>query len=177
MLAVLPLLYLLGMGCLILPGGFDDSLEMFGALWPAPTTSGHIKRVRKVWRNECSTNGVSGGRLFFFASLFAVRNAFACCFLRLERSRDSQVATLGRWRGSQASSIAISSRYVHPSEDAVLSAMANLGRHNSAHRPKILKKPPTSESTEVTERKGEKWCARRDSNSRPIAPEAIALSI
>jgi hypothetical protein len=29
----------------------------------------------------------------------------------------------------------------------------------------------------VTERKGEKWCARRDSNSRPIAPEAIALSI
>lgn len=29
-----PLLGLLGMGCLILPGGFDDSLEMFGALGP-----------------------------------------------------------------------------------------------------------------------------------------------
>jgi hypothetical protein len=34
MLAVFPLLCLLGMGCLILPGGFDDSLEMFGALGP-----------------------------------------------------------------------------------------------------------------------------------------------
>ena len=34
MLAVFPLLSLLGMGCLILPGGFDDLLEMFGALGP-----------------------------------------------------------------------------------------------------------------------------------------------
>src|ERR1035438_3459608 len=34
MLAVFPLLCLLGMGCLILPGGFDDALEMFGALGP-----------------------------------------------------------------------------------------------------------------------------------------------
>ena len=32
MLAVFPLLCLLGMGCLILPGGFDDSLEMLGPL-------------------------------------------------------------------------------------------------------------------------------------------------
>jgi hypothetical protein len=28
----------------------------------------------------------------------------------------------------------------------------------------------------VIEEKEEIWCARRDSNSRPIAPEAIALS-
>jgi hypothetical protein len=34
MLAVFPLLCLLRMGCLILPGGFDDLLEMFGALGP-----------------------------------------------------------------------------------------------------------------------------------------------
>ena len=34
MLAVFPLHCRLGMGCLILPGGFDDSLEMFGALGP-----------------------------------------------------------------------------------------------------------------------------------------------
>jgi hypothetical protein len=32
--AVFPLLCLLGMGCLILPVGFDDSLEMFVALGP-----------------------------------------------------------------------------------------------------------------------------------------------
>jgi hypothetical protein len=29
----------------------------------------------------------------------------------------------------------------------------------------------------MVEGKREEWCARRDSNSRPIAPEAIALSI
>jgi hypothetical protein len=29
----------------------------------------------------------------------------------------------------------------------------------------------------LIEGKQEIWCARRDSNSRPIAPEAIALSI
>ena len=32
MLAVFPWLYLLGMNCLILPGGFDDSLECSGPL-------------------------------------------------------------------------------------------------------------------------------------------------
>jgi hypothetical protein len=31
------------------------------------------------------------------------------------------------------SSIVISSRYVHPSEDAILDAMARLGGHNSGH--------------------------------------------
>jgi hypothetical protein len=36
---------------------------------------------------------------------------------------------------------------------------------------------PRFGSTEVIDAKGEIWCARRDSNSRPIAPEAIALSI
>ena len=34
-----------------------------------------------------------------------------------------------------------------------------------------------SEWTGRTDGRPEKWCARRDSNSRPIAPEAIALSI
>jgi hypothetical protein len=34
MLTVFPLLCLFGMGRLILPGGFDDSLQMFGALGP-----------------------------------------------------------------------------------------------------------------------------------------------
>ncbi len=36
------------------------------------------------------------------------------------------------------SSIAISARYVHPSEDAVLTAMARLGGHNSGHSEKLL---------------------------------------
>ena len=40
MLAVFPLLCLLGMGCLILSGGFDDLLEMFGALDPGERRGG-----------------------------------------------------------------------------------------------------------------------------------------
>src|SRR5271165_1510424 len=43
--------------------------------------------------------------------------------------------TLARIAGH--SSIAISSRYVHPSEDAVLNAMAKLGGHNSGHSPEV----------------------------------------
>ena len=43
------------------------------------------------------------------------------------------VWTLARIAGH--SSISISARYVHPSEDAVLEAMARLGGHNSGHMP------------------------------------------
>ena len=39
--------------------------------------------------------------------------------------------TLARIAGH--SSVAISARYVHPSEDAVLTAMSRLGGHNSGH--------------------------------------------
>ena len=41
------------------------------------------------------------------------------------------VWTLARIAGH--SSIGISARYVHPSEDAVLSAFSRLGGHNSGH--------------------------------------------
>lgn len=39
--------------------------------------------------------------------------------------------TLARIAGH--SNVSMSSRYVHPSEDSVLNAMANLGRHNIGH--------------------------------------------
>ena len=38
-------------------------------------------------------------------------------------------------------------------------------------RREILRMPSRSQSAEVIEGKEEIWCARRDSNSRPIAPE------
>jgi hypothetical protein len=74
-------------------------------------------------------------------------------------------------------SIAISKRYDHPSEGAVPNAMANLSGHNFGHITRIPEVSSLSEVSEVTAVKEEIWCARRDSNSRPIAPEAIALSI
>jgi len=78
--------------------------------------------------------------------------------------------TLARIAGH--SSIAISKRYVHPSEDAVLAPVARLGGHSE--RAKKLSK--RAEGAELTEGEEGYWRARRDSNSRPIAPEAIALS-
>src|SRR5438034_9581191 len=52
-------------------------------------------RVKNVCRNEYSTNGAIGFRLFFFASLFTARNALACCFFRLEWSMCSLLVGAG----------------------------------------------------------------------------------
>jgi len=69
------------------------------------------------------------------------------------------------------------SRDVQPSEDAVLAAMANLSGHNSGHGGEIPKIPSRSLGAEVRGEKGGNWFARRDSNSRPIAPEAIQTTL
>jgi len=147
-----------------------------GWLWPAPTASEHIdhsslkKQHAQAFRTankDAKKNNLPPLTPFV---LYSLRHTF---LTRLGQS-GCDAWTLARIAGH--SSIAISSRYVHPSEDAVLTAMANLGGHNSGHRPEIPKIPPRSESTEVIEEKEEEWCARGDSNTRPIAPEAIALS-
>jgi integrase len=162
----------------ILESRWDDSGKpLEGSLWPAPTISGHIdhsslkKQHTKAFRTankEAKKNSLPPLVPFV---LYSLRHTF---LTRLGQS-GCDAWTLARIAGH--SSVAISSRYVHPSEDAVLTAMANLGGHNSGHKPEVPKILPKSESAELTEEKGEKWCARRDSNSRPIAPEAIALSI
>src|SRR5712671_366445 len=59
--------------------------------------------------------------------LYSLRHTF---LTRLGQS-GCDVWTLARIAGH--SSIAISARYVHPSEDAVLTAMARLNGHNSGH--------------------------------------------
>ena len=82
--------------------------------------------------------------------------------------------TLARIAGH--SSIAISSRYVHPSEDAVLKAMAKLGGHKIGHSAEMAEIAEKQEQPQLAEKNEDYWRARRDSNSRPIAPEAIALS-
>jgi integrase len=148
-----------------------------GWLWPAPTESGHIDhsslkkqharafRITNAEVNKTKVAPITPFVLYSFRHTFLTRLGQSGC----------DAWTLAKIAGH--SSIAISSRYVHPSEDTVLTAMANLGGHNSGHSPEIPKLLPRSESAEVIEAKEEIWCARRDSNSRPIAPEAIALSI
>jgi integrase len=148
-----------------------------GWAWAAPTNSGHIdhsslkKQHAKAFRTANHEANKKSLPLLTPFVLYSLRHTF---LTRLGQS-GCDAWTLARIAGH--SSIAISSRYVHPSEDAVLNAMANLGGHNFGHSPEILKLSPTSEISEVSEGKEENWCARRDSNSRPIAPEAIALSI
>ena len=81
--------------------------------------------------------------------------------------------TLARIAGH--SSIGISSRYVHPSLDAVSDAMSRLSGHNIRHSGAEAKNFEAENVMEVVEAKEEVWCARRDSNSRPNAPETVLL--
>jgi integrase len=71
--------------------------------------------------------------------LYSLRHTF---LTRLGQS-GCDAWTLARIAGH--SSIAISSRYVHPSEDMVLAAISRLGGHNSGHSPEIPKIPPRCE--------------------------------
>ena len=90
-----------------------------GWVWPSGTRSGHIESctLKKQHRKAL---GVSKVRPFV---LYTLRHTF---LTRLGES-GCDAWTLARIAGH--SSVAISSRYVHPSEDAVLEAMNRLGDH------------------------------------------------
>ena len=51
-----------------------------------------------------------------------------------------------------------------------------LGGHNLGHNEKNAKNLPLKQLRQISDKRGETWCARRDSNSRPNASEAFALS-
>jgi integrase len=104
-----------------------------GWVWPAPTRSGHVEscslkkqhaKTFKTLAEHAAKNNLKPVRPFV---LYSLRHTF---LTRLGES-GCDVWTLARIAGH--SSIRISSRYVHPSEDVVLSAMARLGRHKSGH--------------------------------------------
>jgi integrase len=104
-----------------------------GWIWPAATRSGHIEpsSLRKQHANTFETiaeqsdeHNTKPVRPFV---LYTLRHTF---LTRLGES-GCDVWTLARIAGH--SSISISSRYVHPSDDAVLAAMSRLGGHNSGH--------------------------------------------
>jgi integrase len=98
-----------------------------GWIWPAPTLSGHVE-PSSLKKQHRKTLRLAGVRPFV---LYSLRHTF---LTRLGES-GCDAWTLARIAGH--SSIAISSRYVHPSEDAVLSAMSRLGGHKSGHRVEI----------------------------------------
>jgi len=94
-----------------------------GYVWPASTTSGHIE-PSTLKKQHVKALKLSKVRPFV---VYSLRHTF---LTRLGQS-GCDVWTLARVAGH--SSIAISARYVHPSEDAVLEAMERLGGHNFGH--------------------------------------------
>jgi hypothetical protein len=82
--------------------------------------------------------------------LYSLRHTF---LTRLGQS-GCDAWTLARIAGH--SSIAISARYVHPSEDTVLNAMAQLSRHNSGHNRSNERNTNESTNTPISLKEGPK---------------------
>ena len=104
-----------------------------GWVWAAQTHSGHVEsssvkkqhaRAFKTLEEEAAKNNEKAIRPFV---LYNLRHTF---LTRLGES-GCDAWTLARIAGH--SNVSMSSRYVHPSEDAVLTAMARLGGHKIGH--------------------------------------------
>jgi integrase len=100
---------------------FEKPLE--GWIWPAPTRSGHLESS-SIKKQHAKALKASKVRPFV---LYSLRHTF---LTRLGES-GCDAWTLARIAGH--SSVAMSTRHVHPSEDAVLAAVERLGGHNIGH--------------------------------------------
>jgi integrase len=111
------------------------------SLLKAPTRSGHIEpsTLKKQHRNALAASQTRPFVLYTLRHTFLTRLGASGC----------DVWTLARIAGH--SSIGISSRYVHPSEDKVLDAMAVLGEHKSGHSGQGVVKEELRQLQEVTE--------------------------
>jgi len=94
-----------------------------GWVWPAGTRSGHVE-PNSIYGQHLGALQASKVRPFV---LYSLRHTF---LTRLGES-GCDAWTLARIAGH--SSVAVSARYVHPSEDEVLAAISRLGGHNSGH--------------------------------------------
>jgi integrase len=121
-----------------------------GWVWPAPTRSGHIEpsSVRKhhaaafgIIAEQAAQNRRKPVRPFV---LYSFRHTF---LTRLGQS-GIDAWTLARIAGH--SSIAISSRYVHPGNDAILDAISRLGGHKNGHTQKDSPLLPVAMINETT---------------------------
>src|SRR5207302_2958361 len=133
-----------------------------GWLWPAPTASGHIDHssLKKQHARTFRTLNTEARKSQISMIMPFVLYSFRHTFLTRLGESGCDAWTLARIAGH--SSVAISSRYVHPSEDAVLAAISRLGGHNSGHTAEIPKLPPKSEHGDVVGTDKESWCALGD---------------
>ena len=96
---------------------------MEGWLWPAPTRSGHLEGS-SIKKQHAKAIRASNVRPFV---LYSLRHTF---LTRLGES-GCDAWTLARIAGH--SSVAMSTGYVHPSENAVLAAVERLSGHRIGH--------------------------------------------
>jgi integrase len=94
-----------------------------GWVWSAPTFSEHFEKstLKKQHKKALRLSGVRPFVLYSLRHTFLTRLGESGC----------DAWTLARIAGH--SSVAMSARYVHPSEDAVLAALDRLGGHNFGH--------------------------------------------
>jgi len=137
-----------------------------GWIWPAPTRSGHIE-PSSLKKQHVRALRLSGVRRFV---LYSLRHTF---LTRLGQS-GCDAWTLARIAGH--SSITMSARYVHPSEEAVLNAVEKLGGHNSRHNENKLRSGQVAKSLDPIENTRDEWWAVQGSNLRPPACKAGALT-
>jgi integrase len=106
-----------------------------GWIWSAPTKSGHVEpsSLKKQHRGALRLSGVRPFVLYSLRHTFLTRLGESGC----------DAWTLARIAGH--SSITISARYVHPSEDAVLSAIEKLGGHKIGHSEDLAQKETPAE--------------------------------
>jgi integrase len=152
-----------------------------GWVWPSATKSGHFEEstLKKRHRNNLAECATQAAKLKANAKPFTQVRPFVLYNLRhtfLTRLGESGCDVWTHAKIAGWGNIGISTRYVHPSEQAVMKAYSMLGGHNSGHSPKQAGFVPSKKSGASADVEGVRWRARRDSNSRPIAPEAIALS-
>jgi len=105
-----------------------------GWVWSAQTRRGHVEpsSLRKRHARAIRDSKVRPFVLYSLRHTFLTRLGQSGC----------DAWTLARIAGH--SSITMSARYVHPSEDAVLAAMSRLGGHNSGHNEKEAPQLPVA---------------------------------
>jgi len=101
-----------------------------GWVWAAPTLSGHFEKstLKKQHKKALKLSRVRPFVIYSLRHTFLTRLGESGC----------DAWTLARIAGH--SSVAMSARYVHPSEDAVLAALDRLSGHNFGHSGNITEK-------------------------------------
>jgi integrase/recombinase XerD len=156
-----------------------------GWVWPSTTKSGHFeqstikkrleKNLQRCDEAEANTKrrGIKSGLNPRHVRRFIPYNLRHTFLTRLGES-GCDAWSLAKIAGH--SNISIGSRYVHPSEAAMEKAFSSMGGHKIGHSSQMTIDSDGGRNGETIADQEVEWCARRDSNSRPNAPEAFALS-